>query len=75
MGASERQNDEISRAAGDNDFLFLVSIHMLVIKLQERSKSDVGENITSACNQHAVCSSYATTGSRWIFTLTESPFA
>ena len=72
---SEQQNDESRRAAGDNDLVFLVSLAMLVIKMQECSKSDVGGNITIACNQHAVCSSYATTGPRWIFTLTEFPLA
>ena len=75
VAGSEKMNEESSTVPGDGDFLFLVSLAMLVLKMHECSKSEVDGNITSACNQHAVCSSYASSGSRWIFTLTEFPFA
>ena len=66
---------QMEESAGYSDFHFLVSLALLVIKMVECAVSAADQNILEACRQHAVCESYATAGSRWVFTLTDFPFS
>ena len=75
VNASERQNGGNDGPMEDTDFMALVSLATIVIKMQGRKTSAVRENIRSSFARRDVCSIYATTGERWIFAFTESPVA
>ena len=69
---SSTERDEESQS---NDFTFLVSLANLIVKMVDCARSTVDGNVMAACRQYKVCESYATSGSRWIFTLVDFPFS